>query len=135
MALDPGGVLDLSEQEPAPRKVKLADGQLHDMANPASLGLLPMQRLVSRYRRSQELMAKTDATEEDVEEMLSLLLDVCEVVLPSAPRDVLGDLDWPKLNRLVEAFFDASPVSATAGEADPEAPAEAAGDSKTPASS
>lgn len=112
-----GGVLDLSAQEAAPLKVKLPDSQLYDVANPEELGVGPMQRFVSRYRRARELLAKDDADEEDVDEMLSLLLDCAQLVVPDAPRDVLGRLALPKLERLIEAFSPASPATTAAGEA------------------
>lgn len=113
-----GGVLDLSEQQATPLKVKLPNGQLYDVANPDELGVGPMQKFVSRYRRANELMGKDDADDEEVDEMLSLLLDCAQLILPDAPRDEVGRLGLSKLERLIEAFSSASPATnAPAGEA------------------
>ncbi|MFW6090044.1 MAG: hypothetical protein ACODAB_09845 [Gemmatimonadota bacterium] len=103
-----GGVLDLSGLAEAPQKVKLPDQQLYSMANPAELGILPQQQLIARYRRAQELMGRTDATPEDADELIEMLLDVCQVVLPDAPREVIGRLGLSSLDRLVQAFLAAS---------------------------
>ena len=111
-----GGVLDLSALEPAPLKVKLPDGQLYDVAEPSRLGALGLQRFVSRYRRSQELMSSTTVSESDLEEMLELLVDCAQVAVPAADRELLGSLDLPQLQRLIDAFSDASP-NVAAGEA------------------
>jgi len=105
---DPG-VLDLSVVEPAPLKVKLPDGELHDVVEPGNLGALGLQRFVARYRRAQELMSSTEATDQDAEEMLGLLVDCAHIAVPSAERETLGGLPLHALERLVEAFSVASP--------------------------
>lgn len=99
------GVLDLSQVEDAGQKVKLPDGRLYDMAQPTELSPLAYQRFVSRFRRAQELQGKADASEHDVEEMLDLVIDLAEIALPDADRETLGSLPYPKLERLVTAFF------------------------------
>lgn len=99
------GVLDLSQVEDAGQKVKLPDGRLYDMAMPSQLSPLAYQRFVSRFRRAQELQAKGDATEADVEEMLDLVIDLAEIAVPDADRETLGSLPYPSLERLVTAFF------------------------------
>ena len=118
MARKPGGVLDLSELGAAPQKVKLPDGKLYSMANPAELGVLPQQKVISRYGRAQVLMRKKSATEADVEEMLEMLLDVCEVVLPDAPREVVGRLSLPGMEKLIQAFLSASTAQKAAERAE-----------------
>ena len=110
-----GGVLDLSELGAAPQKVKLPDGKLYSMANPAELGVLPQQKVISRYGRAQVLMRKKNATEADVDEMLEMLLDVAEVVLPGAPREVVGRLSLNGLDKLIQAFLSASTDPKAAG--------------------
>lgn len=113
-----GGTLDLSQVESAPYKVKLPDGNLYDMANPERMGPLSLQRFISRHRRAQQILGDHQASEQDVEEMLSLLVDCAQVVVPDAPREVVGELEFGKLERLIEAFSSASPVAkAKAGEA------------------
>lgn len=104
-------VLDLSALAGTGRKVKLPDKKLYDIANPAELGVLPQQRVISRYGAAKALMAKTDPTEKDLEEMLELLLDVCQVVVPAAPRGQLGKLDLPRMDRLIKDFLSASPAT------------------------
>jgi hypothetical protein len=99
------GVLDLSQVEDAGQKVKLPDGKLYDMATPTQLSPIAYQRFVSRFRRAQELQSKKSATEADVEEMLDLVIDLAEIALPDADRETLGSLPYPKLERLVTAFF------------------------------
>ena len=111
-----GGVLDLSALGAAPQKVRLPDRKLYDMANPAALGVLPQQQLLSRYQRAKVLMGKTDATVEDADEMLSMLLDVCQVILPAAPREVIGQLNLSAMDRLVQAFLRASPAGQVAAQ-------------------
>lgn len=106
-----GGVLDLSAVEAAPLKVKLPDGRLHDMANPEQLSPRDLSRLSSRWRRARELMESDADGDDDFAEMVSLLVDVANIVLPDAERDVLDKMPWPQLQRLVEAFFDASPAA------------------------
>lgn len=113
-----GGVLDLSTLEAAPYKVKLPDGNLYDMANPEKMGPLSLQRFVSRHRRAQQILGDHQASEQDVEEMLSLLVDCAQVVVPDAPREVVGELEFGKLEKLIETFSSASPAAkAEAGEA------------------
>ena len=107
------GVLDLSQVEDAGQKVKLPDGRLYDMAQPTQLSPLAYQRFISRYRRSQELQAKPEPTEVDAEEMLDLVIDLACIVVPDAERETLGSLPYPKLQRLVEAFFGVSPTDQT----------------------
>ena len=104
------GVLDLSQVEDAGQKVKLPDGRLYDMAMPTQLSPLAYQRFLSRFRRSQELQAKSDPTESDVEEMLDLVIDLAEIAVPDADRETLGSLPYAKLERLVAVFFGVSPT-------------------------
>lgn len=99
------GVLDLSQVEDAGQKVKLPDGRLYDMAQPTELSPLAYQRFISRFRRSQELQGKSEPTEQDLEEMLSLVIDLACIVVPDAERETLGSLSYPKLERLVTHFF------------------------------
>lgn len=105
--------LDLSQLEPAPAKVKLPDGILYDMANPEAMGTLTLQRLISRYRRAQEIAGKDDAGEADVEELLGLMVDVACLLLPDAPREQVGKLTWLKIERLADHFFAESPGKST----------------------
>lgn len=100
-----GGVLDLSQVEDATQKVKLPDGMLYDMALPTQLSPLAYQRFLSRFRRSQELQAKPDPVDSDLEEMVDLVVDLAEIALPGAPRESLAALPYPSLERLVTAFF------------------------------
>lgn len=103
-----GGVLDLSVLGAAPQKVKLPDGKLYSMATPAGMGVLSQQKVISRYNRAMELMGKTNATPDDVDEMLSMLLDVCQVVLPDADREVIGQLNLNAMDRLIQSFLEVS---------------------------
>lgn len=108
-----GGVLDLSQVEDVTQKVKLPDGNLYDMALPTQLSPIAFQRFVSRFRRAQELQAKPDANETDVEEMIDLVVDLAEIAVPSAGRELLGSLPYPSLERLVTAFFVGSSETVT----------------------
>jgi hypothetical protein len=108
-----GGILDLSQVEDATQKVKLPDGKLYDMALPTQLSPLAYQRFVSRFRRAQELQAKPDAGEADVEEMIDLVIDLAEIAVPGAERETLGSLPYPSLERLVTVFFVGSSASQT----------------------
>jgi len=123
-------VLDLSQVEHAPVKVKLPDGVLYDMAAPGSLGALPLQRLMARWRRAQAIMDMAEPTDDELEEMLELVLDVGQVVLPDAPREQLGRVGLDGQRRMIEAFFGASPAAAGRREAKP---ARKAGTRKTSA--
>lgn len=114
------GILDLSDLAAAPVKVKLPDGKLYSMANPAEMGVLDQQKLLAKYRRAQELMANTEASAEDADEMLSMLIDVAQVVVPGANRELLGQLNLTKMERLTETFFQASPAATQRAEAAPE---------------
>ena len=100
-----GGVLDLSAVEDATLKVKLPDGRLYDMAQPTQLSPIAYQRFLSRHRRAEELRTKVDPTEHDLEEMLDLVVDLAEIALPDADREVVGALPYPQLERLITAFF------------------------------
>lgn len=122
-----GGVLDLAEVEPTPLKVRIPappwprwlgwlarllrrpTSRLYDMANPQALGALSLQRLVSRYKRAEELMATEDQDGDDLAEMMDLLVDTCQVVIPTAPRSVLVALGIHRQQQVIEAFFNASP--------------------------
>lgn len=99
------GVLDLSQVEDAGLKVKLPDGNLYDMAMPTQLSPLAYQRFMSRFRRSQEIQGKSSPTEQDIEELLDLCVDLCEIVVPGADREVVGMLPFPSMERLIEHFF------------------------------
>lgn len=101
--------LDLSRLEGAPDKVKLLDGKLYDIAQPEQLGALPLQRIAARKRAAEELMGKPDASDEDVEEMISLLVDVLDVMVPDADREELGKLPLQKMELLIDHFRQASP--------------------------
>lgn len=100
--------LDLSGDGRDTVKVKLPDGELYDLADPDELGALDIQQAFAKRRQAAALMGKTDATEDDIEEMLGLLVDICCVAVPDAPRHVVGRLSLPRLERLVEAFSEAS---------------------------
>lgn len=110
-----GGVLDLSEQEQAPLKVRLPDGGLYDMASAVQLSPRAYQQLISRYRRASELEVAEDVGPDELEEMMELLIDMGCIVLPDAPREAVGSLPYPKMKKLVESFFAASPAAKARG--------------------
>lgn len=110
-------ILDLSELGAAPVKVKLPDGELYDMVDPNTLGPLPLQRFISRYKRAMEIFNKSDRDVDDVHEMMELLMDVACMILPGAARDTVGLMSPAAINKLAEAFYGASPSAMVAGEA------------------
>lgn len=102
-------ILDLSQLEDAPVKVRLPDGNLYDMVQPGQLSPLAAQRVSARYRQAKviedRIASGSQASEDDVDEMVDLLLDVAQVLLPDAPRDVIGNLPTVKLEKVVETFL------------------------------
>lgn len=109
--------LDLSGAVEGLGKVKLLDGNLYDIVSPEQLGAADLQRIISRRRKAIEIMAKTDATEEDLDEMLSMLIDVCASIVPDAPREEIGRLGLPRMERLINHFTTASRVNGPGGTA------------------
>lgn len=111
------GTLDLSRLEGVPEKVKLRDGNLYDMVSPEGLGALALQRIFSRKKRADELMGNLDPSEEEIAEMVELMIDVCDGILPDAPREEIGKLGLPKMEMLANHFLHASPAQAAVEEA------------------
>lgn len=125
-----GGLLDLGELAPAPTKVRipvppwprglrwlrrlcwwLPTVRLYDMADPSSLGALSMQRLASRQRRAEAIADADEPSDEELAEMADLLVDICQMIVPDAPRSALTALGIRQQERLTEAFFRASPAA------------------------
>lgn len=100
--------LDLSVAVEGLGKVKLLDGNLYDIASPDQLGAADLQLIISRRRKAIELMAKPDATDADLEEMIAMLIDVCAAIVPDAPREEIGRLGLPRMERLIDHFTTAS---------------------------
>lgn len=111
------GTLDLSRLESAPEKVKLRDGKLYDMVPPEGLGARSLQRIFSRKQRAEELVSKLDPSEDEIAEMVDLMIDVCEGILPDAPREEIGKLGFLEMETLANHFLNASPAQAAVEEA------------------
>lgn len=102
-------LLDLSGRQAALR-VRLPDGEVYPMAVGDEMGVGQLHRIAAEYDKAKRLMAIENPAIDDAEEMLSVLIDVCCQILPTAPREVIGQLSLPRMERLIEGFKDASPA-------------------------
>lgn len=110
-------ILDLSGRQAALR-VKLPDGQLYPMVAADEFGVGQLHKFLAEWRKAQSLLAKSDPSEDDVEQMLAILIGLARQIVPDAPKSAIDRMPYGALQRLVEAFSAASPVAA-AGEAHP----------------
>lgn len=101
-------LLDLSGRD-ARLRVKLPDGNVYALTDPDELGIGQYHRLLADYRKAERLMAIEEPGLEDLEEACAMLADVCQQILPDAPAEAVGRLSVPKMQRLVQGFWDASP--------------------------
>ena len=101
-------VIDLSKLDPQPvgeAPLTTADGTRHYFIDPDSLTLRQRARFGVLHRREAELVQLEEPSEADEIEHDQVMVDLCALVLPTAPRDVLAQLKPMERSALFIAFL------------------------------
>lgn len=94
-------------------KAKLPDGREYELVSAEAIGPLPLQRIVQCWQKAMALADRdvADIGEDEAQEMLGFLVDAACVILPDAPREVVGQVSFRNLQRLISTFFEAFPAA------------------------
>lgn len=97
--------LDLSSLSSEPTTVKLPDGNVYRMTNPLDMTAYQFHVFFSRKEQVDKHFDNDDEwTDEAAEDMLRILADLCQAVLPDAPRDVINGLPFTSQLTLIDKF-------------------------------